>query len=60
MENATAPIRERVFFPLSWSLLSLALGIATFLGNLVTRYRFLEKASHSEMNHLPSDQPGGR
>ena len=36
MENSTVSRREVVSFPLSWSLLSLALGIVTFLGNLLT------------------------
>ena len=36
MENSSASRKEAVSFPLSWSLLSLALGIVTFLGNLLT------------------------
>ena len=36
MENSSASRQEASFFPLSWYLLSLALGIVTFLGNLLT------------------------
>ena len=36
MENSSVAGKEAVSFPLSWSLLSLALGIVTFQGNLLT------------------------
>ena len=36
MENSSASRKEAVSIPLSWSLLSLVLGIVTFLGNLLT------------------------
>ena len=36
MENSSVAGKELSSFPLSWSLLSLALGIVTFLGNLLT------------------------
>ena len=36
MENSSVAGKEASSFPLSWSLISLALGIVTFLGNLLT------------------------